>query len=159
MYITYDEYTALYSPVEDKLFSRLAFEACRYIDRYTTGIDGVRKLSTAFPDDAYSAEAVKRCTAEIISFLVQIQEAEKSASMGRALEVAENGMHGKTIASVSAGNESITYASTWNKTAADVSAANRAEKERTILQMVLSGLSGVCDKNGVNLLYMGRYPV
>lgn len=158
MYITYDEYTALYSPLEDKLFSRLAFDACRYIDRYTTGIDGMRKLSTAFPDDAYSAEAVKRCMADIISFLAQIHEAEKSASVGRAMESTENGMHGKIIESVTAGNESITYATTHGKTVVDAAAANPAEKERAVCKMVLNGLSGICDKNGVSLLYMGRYP-
>lgn len=159
MYITYDEYTALYSPVDGNLFSRLAFEACRYIDRFTTGVDGVRKLSNAFPDDEYDAKSVKHCTAQVISFLVQIHEAEQSASMGRSMEVTENGTHGKTVASVSAGNESITYSSTWNKTAADVAATNPAEKDNAIYKIVRNGLSGVRDKNGVSLLYMGPYPM
>ena len=81
MYITYNEYTALYDPIEEKVFNLLAYDACRHIDRHTTGIDGVKKLKIAFPTDEDSAEAVKRCAARITNLLVQLMEAEKSASL------------------------------------------------------------------------------
>ena len=158
MYITYDEYTALYDPIEEKLFNRLAYDACRELDRRTTGADGVKKLKVAFPTDADSAEAVKRCAAQVINMLAQIHEAEKSASMGRGLIQTENGVQGKIVQSVSAGNESITYATAGSKTAVDNAAANPESKDSMIYWTIRNYLSGVADANGVNLLFMGRYP-
>ena len=37
--------------------------------------------------------------------------------------------------------------------------ADAAQKERTIREIVKEYLSGVADANGVNLLFMGVYPV
>lgn len=158
MYITYDEYTALYDHIEEKLFNRLVYDACRQMDRLTTGADGVKKLKVAFPTDADSADAVKRCAAHITNILVQIHEAEKSASMGRGLMQTANGLQGKIVTSVSAGNESISYSTGGEKTAVDAAVADPAEKERVIYWTIRNYLSGVADANGVNLLYMGLYP-
>lgn len=159
MYITYDEYTAIYDPIEEKLFNRLAYDACRELDRQTTGADGVKKLKSAFPTDADSAEAVKRCAAQVINILAQIHEAEKSASMGRGFIATENGMQGKIVYSVAAGNESITYSTSSAKTAVDTAVANPVAKDSMIYWIIRNHLSGVADANGVNLLFMGRYPV
>ncbi len=159
MYISKADYESLYDPMEEKVFNRLASDACRCIDRLTAGADGVKKLKVAFPSDKDSADAVKRCTAEIVHFLYQIQEAEKSASLGRGYEMAEGGMRGRVITSVSAGNESISYAAGSQQTAVDLAVADAAQKERMIREIVKEYLSGVADANGVNLLYMGVYPV
>ena len=159
MYISKADYESLYDSMEEKLFNRLASDACRCIDRLTAGADGVKKLKVAFPSDKDSADAVKRCTAEIVHFLYQIQEAEKSASMGRGYEQTEGGLRGRVIANVSAGNESISYSTTQHQqTAADLAAMDAAQKEKTIREIVKEYLTGVADANGVNLLYMGMYP-
>ena len=64
MYITLEEYSKFYDPVEEKVFARLSYEAGRLMDNHTTGIDGVKKLSHAFPVDEGAAAAVKYCTAK-----------------------------------------------------------------------------------------------
>lgn len=159
MYISYKEYTALYDSFEEKLFNRLAYDACRYIDRLTTGVDGVKKLKVALPSSEDDATAVKRCAAHIVHFLYQIQEAEESASMGRGYEQSEGGLRGRVITNVSAGNESVSYSASPQQTAADLAMMDAAQKERTIREVVKEYLSGVADANGVSLLYMGPYPV
>lgn len=158
MYITYEEYTALYDYMDEKIFARLAFDACRYIDRLTTGADGVKKLKVAFPTDEDSAAVVKRCAAHVVNFLHQIQEAERSASMGRGYEQTTSGLRGRVVSSVSAGSESVSYSTGTQKTAVDVAAESPAERDRMIRESIREYLSGVSDDNGVNLLYMGRYP-
>lgn len=157
MYITYNEYTALYDPIEEKVFNLLAYDACRHIDRHTTGIDGVKKLKIAFPTDEDSAEAVKRCAARITNLLVQLMEAEKSASMGRGYAEADNVLRGKVISSISSGSESISYSMTKD-TSIDKAAADQGEASKLICATIRDYLSGVTDANGINLLYMGRYP-
>lgn len=158
MYITYPEYTALYDPIEEKVFNRLAFDACRYIDRLTTGADGVKKLKAAFPADEDNAAAVKHCAAQIVNMLFQIQEAEKIASSGRGFTETANGLQGKVISSISAGNESISFSTGGGKTSVDAAVADRGEREKMISDTIREYLSGVADANGVNLLYMGVYP-
>lgn len=159
MYITLTDYTALYDPIEEKTFNRLAFDACRYVDRHTTGIDGVKKLKAAFPADENSVAAVKHCAAAIVNLLYQIQEAEKSASLGRGYTQTENGLQGKIVSSVSAGDEAVSFTSgSQQKTAVDLAVSDMAERNRLIFATVREYLSGVTDANGVNLLYMGVYP-
>ncbi len=158
MYISYKEYTALYDYFDEKLFNRLAFDACQHIDRLTTGADGIKKLKVAFPTDEDNANAVKRCAARIVYILAQIQEAEKSASFGRALVQTENGLRGNVIASVSSGSESISYSNGWAKSAIDTALADPFAKTAMLCAEIREYLSGVSDANGVNLLYTGPYP-
>lgn len=159
MYITYEEYAAIYDAMPEKDFNRLSFEACRHIDRLTAGVDGVKKLKVAFPVDEDSSEAVKHCTAHIVNLLHQIQEAEQSASLGRGFIKTENGLQGKVVSSVTAGNESISYAvGNSAKTSIDKAISDRNERIKLLRETVREYLSGVTDANGVNLLYMGVYP-
>ena len=159
MYITFDEYTALYPQIEETVFNRLSYDACRRIDRLTTGIDGVKKLKTAFPTDEDSAQAVKHCVAKIINLLLQIQEAETSASLERGYIQTENGLQGKVISSVSAGNESISFATgSARASAIDAAVSDLSARDNLIYSTVREYLSGVQDANGVNLLYAGGYP-
>ena len=159
MYLTYEEYAAIYDTMPAKDFDRLNFEACHHIDRLTAGVDGVKKLKVAFPVDEDSSAAVKRCAAHIVNLLYQIQEAEKSASSGRGFTETENGLHGKVVSSVTAGNESISYAvGTSAKTSIDKAVSDRNERIKLLRETVREYLSGVTDANGVNLLYMGVYP-
>lgn len=159
MYIQYEEYTGLYDPIDQKLFNRLSYDACRYLDRITTGIDGVRKLKVAFPADEDSADSVKHCAAKIVNILLQIQEAEQSASVGRGYLQTENGLQGKVVSSVSAGNESVSFSSGGNqKIAIDAAVSDLFARDNLIFSTIREYLSGMTDANGVNLLYMGVYP-
>lgn len=68
MYIDYAFYTNLYSDgMEEQQFNRLTWSACKRVDNLTTGVDGVRKLKTAFPTDTEDVETVKRCVAEVVN--------------------------------------------------------------------------------------------
>lgn len=146
MYITYEEFTALYGT--DALtraeFNLYEYDAESVVDNYTTGIDGVRKLGVAFPtgDDA---EAVKRCVAKLTLTLCSITKASMSALTGES---------GAMVKSVSSGSESVTYyESDLVKATGDFGA--RAKMMRDICTSMLRGRN---DANGVNLLYLGRYP-
>ena len=159
MYINFNEYVELYGTIHQPLFNRLAYDASKHIDRYTTGVDGVRKLKTYWPADPGAVEAVKHCAAEIVFALQQIQEAEQSASLGRGYVQGENGLHGKVVSSVSAGNESVTYTvANTQATAYDLAASDIVSRDKLIRDIVRKHLAGETDVNGVNLLYAGVYP-
>lgn len=159
MYIQREEYTQLYDPIDEKIFNRISYEACIHIDRLTTGIDGVKKLKTAFPTDEDAAEAVKRCTAAVINFLIQVDALEKTAASVRGYNETVNGLQGKVVSSVAAGNESVSFSSGDTKTLTDVAASDISIRNQAISNIVYEYLSGVADAKGVNLLYMGQYPV
>lgn len=159
MYITLNEYIALYDLVDERLFNRLAFDACRVMDIHTTGIDNVKKLKFYFPTDEDDAAAVRHCAAKIVNTLYQIQQAEVSSMESRKYESTEQGMRGKIISSVSAGNESISYTtSNSSATAIDAAVKDKTARDKLLADIVWEYLSGVSDANGVNLLFMGRYP-
>lgn len=161
-YIDYEYYESLYreKAIYEADFERLLWDAEREIDKATSGVDGVRKLKVAFPTDLYDAEAVKRCVAELVNFLYKLEIAEESANaIGQYTERADGSMQGKVVTSVSAGNESITYA--VGKTA-DTAISNAIKdlqsKDMTVQRFIESKLRSVSDANGVNLLFGGRYP-
>ena len=159
MYLTLEKYKDLYGEIDPIVFNRACYDACKYIDRHTTGIDGVRKLKDYFPVSESSVEAVERCTAEIVNIIAQIQEAEKSASAGRGYTKTENGLQGKVVSSVSAGNESVSYSATGNQASAiDAAVSDLAARAELIRATVRHYLSDETDRNGVSLLYMGVYP-
>lgn len=154
MYLTYGEYTALYDAIDERLFNRLVIDACRILDVHTTGADNIKKLKIAFPVDESDAQMVKGCAAKLVHFFYQVNQAE-SALVG--YESTANGLRGKVVTSVSAGNESISY-STGGATAIDAAVKDKAVRDKMSAEIVWEYLSGITDANGVNLLYMGRYP-
>lgn len=160
-YIDYEYYVSLYGSdlLNSQEFGTVSWVAFRALDRHTTGIDGVKKLKTAFPVDEYDAEAVKRCAAQLVYIAAQISAAEKSATQSRGYNETSNGLQGKVISSVSAGNESISYST--NNTATtivDKALADKNVQQKLYGDTIREYLSGVKDANGVNLLYMGQYP-
>jgi hypothetical protein len=159
MYITLSEYTALYDMADDRLFNRLAVEACKLLDKYTTGCDGVKKLSIAFPTENDDAQAVKHCAAKIVSILHQIEQADAAANQSRGYMSTSNGLQGKVIASVTSGNESVTYSTSAVKSSVDAAVVDFSAREKMIRATIRDYLSGTVDANGVNLLYMGPYPL
>lgn len=158
MYISYNEYAAIYGVIDEKVFSRLSIDACRCLERFTTGVDGVKKLREYFPVDEYDKQSVKHCAGRVINFLYQVHEAEQSASMGLGYTQTSNGLQGKVISSISSGNESVSFSTTKAELSADIAAKDFSAKESALRSIVKECLSGATDANGVNLLYMGRYP-
>ena len=160
-YIDYEYYKSLYGEenISEIDFNRILWSAEREVDKATTGIDGVKKLKVAFPleDDG---EIVKRCIVELVNFLYKLEEAEKNAnSLYQLTERHDGTMQGKVISSVSAGNESISFAVGKSyDTALGNAVKGFQNREETIYQLIRSCLSGVFDANGVNLLFAGIYP-
>lgn len=145
MYVDYEFYKTLYgTTVDEKAFNRLIWNAEKLVKNAVTGVDGRCKLDFAFPDVAYDAEAVKRCECALVDILAKIEKAETEAEGN------------KTVKSVSAGNESISYdtgSGLINKVLLDKSA-----QARLYADTINEYLRGTKDKNGVNLLFGGIYP-
>lgn len=145
MYVDYEFYKTLYgATVDEKVFNRLIWNAEKLVKNAVTGVDGRCKLDFAFPDVAYDAEAVKRCECALVNIMAKIDKAETEAEGN------------KTVKSVSAGNESISYdtgSGMIGKVLSDKSAQSRLYAD-TINEY----LRGTKDKNGVNLLFGGAYP-
>lgn len=161
-YVDYEYYKSLYGEenISEIDFNRVLWSAEREIDKATSGVDGVKKLQVAFPTNDYDTEAVKRCVVELVNFLYKLEEAERNAnSLYQLTERHDGSLQGKVISSVSAGNESISYAiGKSSDTALGNAVKGFLNKESEIYQFIKSYLSGVSDENGVNLLFAGRYP-
>lgn len=156
MYVEYEYYTNLYGTdaIKEAEFNRISWEACKKLDYHTTGVDGVKKLKHFFPIDEGDAESVKRCICKLIDLMYKINIAVDAQS---GYMVREDGtVQGKVVSSVSSGSESITYAA--GKSALTSAVADSTVREKLYMDTITEYLSGVKDSNGVNLLYMGRYP-
>ena len=162
-YVVYGYYKNLNpgSDIEEAEFDRLLRKAEREVDKATTGIDNVKKLRVAFPENEFDSETVKVCVCGLIELLHDIESAEKfSSSMSGFIERPDGTIQGKVVTSVSAGNESISFSTVGASGGSIVGNAAKGikEKEVTIKEFIRGCLSGVLDSNGVNLLYAGRYP-
>lgn len=165
-YATLAEYAKLYGDetLDEAGFSRLVWEAEQLMDTATTGVDGVRKLRRAFPADEHDAEAVRRCACALVDVLRQIGEAAESIRKAQALvDNADGTVQSRLVASRSSGSESISYATgsaaRAGGTAIDAAVSDQTARARLLEDTVRRYLSGVPDANGVNLLFLGRYPV
>lgn len=164
VYIDYEYYKALYgdNAIPEMDFNRLSWDACKKLDNTTTGVDNVKKLKVAFPREEDDAITVKRCACELVSILYKLEQAEKTMQSAKGYVQREDGsLQGKVVSSVSAGNESISYSANGGSNTAtlfDKALADKAVQEQLFRDTITGYLSGVADANGVNLLYMGRYP-
>lgn len=159
MYISHSEYRELYGEIDKKLFNRLCFEACRVMDKHTTGIDNVKKLKFYFPAECDAMDAIKHCAAKITNLLFQIHEAELASSMGRGYTQTEHGLQRKIISRVESGNEAISYSEVKNADSTiDAAVADKTVRDKLLADTIWEYLSGVEDANGINLLFMGKYP-
>lgn len=161
IYVEFSEYKTLYGDkaISRADFERLSWDACRKLDVMTSGIDNVKKLKVAFPADEDNAETVKRCVCKLIDTMSQIEKAADTINQGRGYIETANGLQGKVVSSVSAGNESVSYsAGGKNETVIDKAVADKVAQDKLYTDIIIEYLSGVTDANGVNLLYMGRYP-
>ena len=145
MYVDYEFYKTLYgNTVDETVFNRLIWNAEKLVKNAVTGVDGRCKLDFAFPDVAYDAEAVKRCECALVDIMAKIEKAETEAEGN------------KTVKSVSAGNESISY-DTGSGLIGKV-LSNKSAQSRLYADTINEYLRGTKDKNGVNLLFGGAYP-
>lgn len=157
-YIDIEFYNSIYGEgsIQETVFGRLLWKAERFIDRETTGVDGVAKLREHFPTDEMVAETVKRCVAELVNVCKAIEEASSVATT--QYEETANGLRPKVISSISAGNESISYVTQQTPTTISNALADKGAQDKLLRDTVVSYLSGCTDSNGVNLLFMGVYP-
>ena len=147
-YIKKNRYVELYGDIDSFEFERLSFDASRLMDKMTPGIDNVKKLKTAMPTDEDDAEAVMMCCAKLISLMQTIE------AMDGAVIREDGTVISKTVSSISSGSESMSFGGGATSAAAtDITARNTL-----LADTVKAYLSGIEDANGVNLLYMGRYP-
>lgn len=153
MYADREYYNSLYDEIDAQIYNRVGWQAAKLLDKYTTGIDGVRKLQKAFPSDLDAQEAVKRCECALVNLLLQIEQTEKAGAIATR---ADGTLTIGAVSSVSSGAESISYSA--GNTAINAAAADNSARERLISSTVREYLSGEKDANGVNLLYMGVYP-
>lgn len=162
MYIDYEYYKSMYGEkaMQEADFNRLLFDVSRKVDIETTGIDGVKKLQVAFPEDEYSAETVKRCICKLLEIASNIEKAEEAVRNTKGYITREDGtVTYKVVSSVSAGNESISFASgSTGATLIDKVLADKNAQEQLYKDTIREYLSGVEDANCINLLYMGKYP-
>lgn len=163
-YVDYEFYKTLYGEkgVSETDFNRLSWDACKRIDAATTTVNSIKKLKIAFPTDEEGAEAVKRCLCELINISYKLERAEERVNASQGFVQREDGtVSSKLVSSVSAGNESISYSTTNNISAAtliDKALSDKTAQEQLYRDTITKHLSGVTDKNGINLLYAGRYP-
>lgn len=159
MYITLEFYTQLYDTIDEKVFNRLCFDACRVMDIHTTGIDNVKKLKRFFPTDSDAVSAVQHCAAKLTNLLVQIHEAEAASAVGREYTETAQGLQRKIISRVESGNEAISYSEVKNTDSTiDAAVADKTVRDKLLAETIREYLSGVEDCNGVNLLFRGEYP-
>lgn len=163
-YADYEYYKSLYGDkaIPEADFNRLSWDACRKLDIATTGIDNVKKLKVAFPMDEDDVEVVRRCACKLIEIASEIEQAEERVKASQGYVTREDGtVMSKQVSSVSAGTESISYVtgnSSGGATLIDNVLTDKAAQEQLYQDTIREYLSGVADANGVNLLYMGRYP-
>ena len=151
MYATYEDYIQLYGEgITEHEFVRLEMQVERSMDIATTGIDNVRKLKKAFPEE--HRQAIMLCACQMVNLAKQIADAEAASGY----VAGKNGLQGKAVASMSAGNESVSFSS--GSTAISEAAFNAEKKGKLLLSAAKEYLAGLKDANGVNLLYMGAYP-
>lgn len=145
MYVDYEFYKTLYgTTVDETAFNRLIWNVEKLVKNAVTGVDGRCKLDFAFPDAAYDAEAVKRCECALVDIMAKIDKAETEAEGN------------KTVKSVSAGNESISYDTGRGLIGKVLS--DKSAQSRLYADTINEYLRGTKDKNGVNLLFGGVYP-
>ena len=161
-YITDKEYTTFYADDPPLGFEHLAFMASRMMDNETTSVDGFKKLKAAYPVDPDDDQTVKLCAAALVTFLSQVERLHTASLKTREYTEREDGtVTGKVVASVSSGSESISYATMGAGSASSslvAAAANDAERQMMCRNIIREYLAGICDANGVHLLYMGVYP-
>ena len=160
-YVTLADYNQFYSDnILEPDFNRFVVCASAKADRLTTGVDGVKKLKVAFPTDADDVEVVKAAICGVIHLMNEIEKANEAASVGGYVTRDDGTVIGKIATSISSGSESISYsAATGGQSTASVLIGDSKAQNEAYNTILEEGFRGVTDANGVNLMYMGVYPL
>lgn len=145
-FVDYEYFKTLYGAdaIDSLAFNRFEYDAERLMKNITTTVDGISKLEVAYPTKESDVEAIKRCICSIVDYMDKIDKAN---------EAAENG---KVVSAISAGNESISYATNGGLVGSVM--VSKEEQTKLFNHTIDGYLRGIKDANGVNLLYRGVYP-
>lgn len=146
-YVTWQDFTLVYADAMTQTeFDRIEYDAETIVDNWVRTVDGVDKLRVAFPTKAEDVEAVKRCVMALALACKEMEDYERKS-------VSDTGI----VASVSSGTESMSFQRGGSALAR--ATADDEAKAKYFSSIVRRYLAGHADKNGVNLLFGGFYPV
>lgn len=142
-YADYEFYKNEYygDTIAESDFPKWADRASRQIDVFT-----FKRLLSAYPEDEYTDKQIKLCMCDLAEKMMETDKYLKASALN------EDG-HAATVKSVSAGSESITYATGETVYASVI----KDERSRTAFYRVTltEYLNGLTDANGICLLYAG----
>lgn len=154
MILTYKKYKALGGELEQPIFKRLGLFAQALIESRTIGIDGVNKLKEFFPEDEDDQERIYGCVMALIELKQEMDQYRKQST----ITTETNGIKaGGAVTSISSGSESISFASGAESSSSAKAVMDLAYQDQLIGQVIDHYLSGVKDRNGIHLLYLGPY--
>lgn len=141
-YADYEFYKNEYfgDTIAESDFPKWADRASRQIDVFT-----FRRLLSAYPEDEYTDKQIKLCMCDLAEKMMETDKYLKASALN------EEG-HATAVKSVSAGSESITYA-----TETVYASVIKDERSRTAFYRVTltEYLNDLTDANGICLLYAG----
>lgn len=142
-YADYGFYTNEYfgDTIAESDFPKWAERASRQIDVYT-----FRRLQSAYPVDEYTDKQIKICVCDLAQKMMETDKYLKASALN------EEG-HASVVKSVSAGSESITYATGETVYASVIK--DEESRKAFYRSTVTEYLSGLTDADGVCLLYAG----
>ena len=120
--------------------------ASDYLDIITFG-----RLTFAFPTVEAHAMKVKKAVCALAEALCAIDLQRKAT----APQASADGSFRGAVASVTAGKESITYASGESSSVYGKAAADASERDRLLRGIAANYLANIPDAHGINLLYAG----
>ena len=133
----------------------------KYADRASDRIDTITfdRLTDGLPSDARANKKVQKAVCSVAEALYQIDSIKNTllSNLG-TIETEDGKVTGKTVSSVTAGSESITYSTGMSDASKTIYAqATMDKKVENILIRQSAGeyLYGVTDDSGVCLLYAG----
>lgn len=145
-------------PELEESYNKYARKAKRYMDDFTSGIDGVKKLQVAMPIDEDDVAAVKDCFCDLIRTIHYVEKAREDLNKASDFTIVNGSIAPKVVSSVSSGSESVSYSASANYTSEYLEAAKSNGERKLCYKLMDDTLRGVSDANGVSLLYRGPYP-
>ena len=157
-YADFEHYQSIYGDraIAESDFNFFVRPAQRELDRATTG-----KLKFAFPTHESAIESVKDCLCELVNVFYRIGKIESNSveNHGTTTDEATGSLRGAVITNKSSGAESISYSATAAGDSVYIRAAAEPNARKQLLKDTVNEfLTGVTDRNGINLLYLGPYP-
>ena len=156
-YTDYEFYTTKFfgDTVPESDFPKYAERASDRIDQYTFG-----RLIDGLPENERAKTKVQKAVCAVADAIYKIEQIKKTSMDTIGTIQREDGtVVNKTVSSISAGNESISYATGNNAMGNSVYAQAAMDKKVEnvlLLNIATEYLSGVTNNDGVRLLYAGK---